>query len=333
MKVLNLICVLFAFAACVPGGEYIVLDGAMLGTTYHVVAKTELPADAIRRSIASIDAQMKASMSIFDESSLISRINRSETDSLDKHLLLNISRARRYYELSGGRYDITVKPLTDMYGFSGKKSFSAPVDSILEFVGMNHIRISSGRIIKDDRRVQIDLNSIAKGYTVDQIADMLECHKIENYVVEVGGEIRVRGLNRKGKSWSIGVDTPYEGNDMPGMSRQGTLLMQSGAVATSGNYRRFKYDNSNNKTVHTLNPVTGKSFLSSLLSATVVAKRCVDADALATMFMAMDINEACSLGERMRDSVKVYFIILSKTSDKEFEIYSTLEDGTYIDSI
>ncbi|MBQ0080350.1 MAG: FAD:protein FMN transferase [Alistipes sp.] len=333
MKIRSLIFVLFCFTACARSEKYVVVDGAMLGTTYHIIAKTALPVDSIRRSVSSIDKKMKASMSIFDDSSLLASINRNEKDCLDEHLLYNISQARRYYELSQGKYDITIKPLTDLYGFSGKDSFSASVDSILEFVGMNHIRIDGKHILKDDPRVQIDLNSIAKGYTVDVIANMLEEWQVENYIVEVGGEIRLKGLNSKSKSWSIAVDTPYEGNETPGQSRQCTLFLKSGSVATSGNYRRFKVDASGNKIVHTLNPKSGKSVCSSLLSATVLAPRCADADAMATMFMAMGADDAHLLAERMRDSVKVYFIISSKTSDREFEIYSTLDNETYTDSL
>ena len=317
----------FAAVGCAGRSEYKTVDGTMLGTTFHIVAQTDMEPVKLFEQVMKIDAEAKGSMSLFEPTSLLSRINRGEEDRLDSHLLQNIAVAERIYALSKGAYDITVKPLTEAYGFAAKGRIENPnIDSLLQFVGFEKMRIKEGRIVKDDSRLQLDLNSLAKGYTVDLVANLLENNGVENYIVEVGGEIRCRGVNARGGAWRIGVDAPFEGNDTPGEYRQHIIRLGDKALATSGNYRRFYTDDSGRKIVHTINPRTGLSCASRLLSATVVAPRCVEADAMATMFMAMGDNAAVALAADMRDSVQVYFILAPREGDEQFEIFSTLEE-------
>ncbi len=317
----------FAAVGCAGRSEYKTVDGTMLGTTFHIVAQTDMEPVELFEQVMKIDTEAKGSMSLFEPTSLLSRINRGEEDRLDSHLLQNIAVAERIHALSKGAYDITVKPLTEAYGFAAKGRIENPnIDSLLQFVGFEKMRIKEGRIVKDDSRLQLDLNSLAKGYTVDLVANLLENNGVENYIVEVGGEIRCRGVNARGGAWRIGVDAPFEGNDTPGEYRQHIICLGDKALATSGNYRRFYTDDSGRKIVHTINPRTGLSCASRLLSATVVAPRCVEADAMATMFMAMGDNAAVALAADMRDSVQVYFILASREGDEQFEIFSTLEE-------
>lgn len=270
-----------------PSNEYITIEGETLGTFVQVKCNTSHSATEIESRILEIDNQMKASMSIFNDTSLLSRLNRNECDSLDHHLVYNIELAERFYTLSGGAYDITVKPLTDAWGFGGRTSIVQPnIDSILQFVGYDRIAIVDNRLVKQDYRTQIDLNSIAKGYTVDVVAEELESLGIVDYMVNIGGEIRCRGRNGEGKLWSIGIETPYDGN-MSMDSIEKVIYVENGALATSGNYRRFYYDDNGEKITHTIDPRTGYSVASTLLSATVVAPTCAEADAAATMFMAL----------------------------------------------
>ena len=154
--------------------EYITVDGETLGTFVVVKCNTTHSEAEVASRIMAIDNQMKASMSIFDESSLLSRINRNECDTLDEHLIYNIELAETFYTLSGGAYDITVKPLTDAWGFGRNTTPETPtIDSILQFVGYNRIAIEDNRLVKQDCRTQIDLNSIAKGFTVMSYAPPL----------------------------------------------------------------------------------------------------------------------------------------------------------------
>lgn len=327
-KCLNIATLLFLLLAvgCSSHSKgYRTVDGQMLGTTFHIVAECECEQSDIYRSMAYLDERMRSSMSIFDEGSLMSRVNANLTDELDDHILRNVEVASEIYRLSDGLYDITVKPLTDAYGFAAKGPIDHPnIDSILEFVGFDKFRIEGRRIIKSDPRVQLDLNSIAKGYAVDCVAAWLEAEGAKNYLVEVGGEIRSRGMSPRGEAWRVAVDSPYEGNDTPGRYRQTVLRIGDAALASSGNYRRFYTNADGEKVAHTVNPKTGLSAHSRLLSATVVASRCVVADALATMFMAVGEERAKLLAEQMRDSVQCYFVLAPRHGD-EFEIFSTLK--------
>ena len=297
----------------------------MLGTTFRVVANTTLTQSEIYSEAIAIDSVAKSSMSIFNPNSLISAVNAGEIDTLDIHLLRNIAVAARIHALSGGAYDITVKPLTDAYGFarvSKKEHFD--IDSLLQFVGFDKFRVVGNQIVKADSRVQLDLNSLAKGYTVDLLADRLEQMGCWDYIVEIGGEIRASGVNAKGSQWRIGVDSPIEGNQSPGTYQQTVIKISDKALATSGNYRRYYTDSEGNKVTHTIDPKSGRSVSSRLLSATVVAPRCVEADAMATMFMAMGDKAAVTLAEELKsEGIEVYFIL---ANGEEYEIFSTLEN-------
>lgn len=316
---------LAAAGGCNTPKGYIVSDGAMIGTTYHVCAQVDgLTPAQLYAEMARIEAEARASMSIFDENSLLNRINRGQTDSIDVHILRNFLIARNIGENIDPRYDITVKPLTEALGFAAREADEHPdIDSLLTFVGYDKWRIDGCRVVKADPRVQFDLNSIAKGYTVDMAVRMLEVHGAENYLVEIGGEVRCRGVNRSGDLWTIGIDTPYEGNQTPGLTMSGTVQLDNCALATSGNYRRFHLDSDGNKIVHTINPLTGRTVASRLLSATVVAPTCAEADALATMFLAAGADDALALAERMRDSIGVLFIL---DRDGEYEFFNTIDD-------
>ena len=297
------------FAACAEQPRYVTADGAMLGTTVHLSARTQLPAGRLYAELMRIDTAAKASMSVFDPASLLNRLNDNLTDSLDEHISYNIRLAERISMMSDGRYDITVKPLVEAWGFIRSEGTDNPdLDSILAFVGHDKIRICDGRLVKSDPRVQIDLNSIAKGYTVDMAARRLESLGIEDYIIEIGGEIRCRGRNPRGGDWVVGIDSPYEGNNDPGRTLQTRLALRDMSLATSGNYRRYRTDSEGNKVAHTIDPRTGRSSLSRLLSVTVIRPECAEADALCTMFMAMGDAEAMEFA-RQADTLALCFIL------------------------
>ena len=322
MRVVSVIIALL-LAGC-SSVSYKTVDGAMLGTTYHIVAETELTTEAIFAKMQQINGEANGSMSIFNPASLLSRINRNETDSVDCHIARNIEVASRVNALSP-RYDITVKPLVDAYGFAAKNREKSPnVDSLIQFVGFSKFRLEGGRIVKQDSRVQIDLNSVAKGYTVDIVAEWLEEQGCQNYIVEIGGEIRSKGVNRRGVAWRVGVDTPFDNNNEPGKYQQRIVSISGRALATSGNYRRFYYNDKGERISHTINPLTGHSQTTSLLSATVLAPNCALADALATMFMASDEQSAIEIAERLRDSVEVYFVLAD--GGEKYREFSTLTE-------
>ena len=222
---------------------------------------------------------------------------------------------------SGGFYDVTVAPLVEAYGFAGKERVkSVNVDSLMEFVGIDKLSVQGNRLVKSDPRVRIDFNSIAKGYVVDMAARALENMGIKEYLVDIGGEVRCQGRNPKGGAWRVGIETPYDGNNTPGESIQQVISLTDCAMATSGNYRRFYLDEQGNKVAHTIDPRTGKSAVTDLLSATVIAPTCAEADAYGTMFMAMGTQRAIELAKELaKEGVMVYFI--SSGEDDSYEIY------------
>ena len=304
--------------------QYRTVNGSMLGTTYHIIAETSLSSAHISKAMQRIDSEAKASMSIFDEKSLLSRVNSNQTDVIDNHIIGNIELAAKINSLTP-RYDITVKPLVEAYGFAAKNPEAKPnIDSLIQFVGFSKFHLEGNRIVKADPRLQLDLNSIAKGYVVDLIANWLDKQGSKNYIVEVGGEIRTKGVNAKGIAWRIGVDAPFDNNNSPGEHLQKVVQISNKALATSGNYRRFHYNAEGERISHTLNPQTGHSHTTTLLSATVIAPHCATADALATAFMASDEQEAIALAERLRDSVQVYFVLAPERGREEYREFSTL---------
>ena len=326
MRRLTIALVALLCIACSSTPQYRTVDGAMLGTTYHIVAETSLSSQQIFAAMERINREAIGSMSIFDSTSLLSRINRNETDLLDRHILNNIEIARKIHAIAP-RYDITVKPLVEAYGFAAKNREAKPnIDSLLEFVGFEKFAIEGNRIVKSDARLQIDLNSIAKGYVVELVAEWLDRQGCENYIVEVGGEICSKGVNSRGVVWRVGVDTPFDNNQTPGAYQQKVVNISGAALATSGNYRRFYYNAEGERISHTLNPQTGASHTTTLLSATVIAPRCAVADGLATAFMASDERDAIALAKQLRDSVQVYFVLAPAKGEEEYREFSTLRE-------
>ena len=315
-----------AFWGCGRRPAYVSVDGVMLGTTLHVVADVKgVSSQELYAAVMELDREAKASMSIYDPMSLLSRLNRNETDTVDRHIAFNLHLADSIGALSDGRYDVTVKPLVEAWGFAGKERTEHPnIDSILEFVGREKVRVAGGRLVKDDPRVQLDFNSVAKGYTVDLLAALVEKYGAENYIVDIGGEVRCRGVNRQGQAWRIGVETPFDGNMSNGEYLQKRVRLHDGGLATSGNYRRFYLDKEGNKVAHTIDPRTGRSAVSRLLSVTVVAPTCAEADALGTMFLAMGADDALAAAAAM-PGVKVYFILADGSDGYEEYVSPAME--------
>ena len=319
-----IIFAMLLLAGCAGVPHYRTVDGSMLGTTYHIVAETAMESEQIFEEMQRLNREAIASMSIFDSSSLLNRINRNETDSVDIHIARNIEIATKVNALTP-RYDITVKPLVEAFGFASKNREAKPnIDSLVQFVGFSKLALQGNRIVKSDSRLQIDLNSIAKGYVVDLIAEWLDAQGCANYIVEVGGEICAKGVNSRGIAWRVGVDTPFDNNHNPGQHQQRVVQISGVALATSGNYRRFYYNEQGERISHTLNPQTGHSQTTALLSATVIAPRCATADALATAFMASDEADAIALAERLRDSIQVYFVLAPAKGEEQYREFSTL---------
>ena len=276
----------------------VTLRGEALGTIYQITAVGSLP-DNFGTRLDSLFALANSSMSIFDPNSLLSRINRGETNVADDHIIHCIEIAQNVSQLSDGAYDITIKPLVEAFGFAGKNpDYTINIDSLLNFVGYEKVTTDGNTIHKSDPRVKIDLNSIAKGYIVDLAARLVESTGCENYLVDIGGEIYCRGTNPRGERWGVGIETPFEGNfSLTGEHITTIVRVSEVGMATSGNYRNFRTDSEGNKYTHIINPRTGESTTSSLLSATVLAESCALADAYGTMFIALGLERSFEVAE------------------------------------
>lgn len=273
--------------------SYVFLEGFTQGTTFHITYEEKASVNYLEE-INHIFNEIDSSMSIYRKNSIITGINQNDPNSIpDKHFLKVIEKAIEISRATNGAFDITVGPLANAWGFGfTEKSKITPqlIDSLKSFVGIEWISLADGQFIKKDPRVKLDVNAIAKGYTVDVVAEFLEEKGVKNYMVEIGGELRVKGVNPKGEIWRIGVDKPLDDPLMTDRELQSILTVRDMSMATSGNYRKF-YVEDGIKYSHTIDPGTGYPVNHSLLSATVFAKDCMTADAFATAFMTMGLEK------------------------------------------
>jgi len=284
----------------------ITIEGKTMGTYYRVVYIDSLQR-ALQPAMDSALLALNAEVNTYDSTSLISRFNRSAAGLplLDAagnkalHFLANLAVAKRVYGLSGGYYDCSVMPLVNYWGFgyTEKKPVSQVdsllVDSLRQLVGMPMIVLEEGGAAPFLRKQrpgnQLDFSSCAKGYGTDLLALLLEERGINNYLVDIGGELRARGHNAEGNDWQIGVSKPVEGAAMNEIEQ--IIKLRNQSMATSGNYRNF-FEVNGQKYAHTINPLSGFPERSKLLSATIVAADCMTADAFATASMAMGLERA-----------------------------------------
>ncbi|MFA7141114.1 MAG: FAD:protein FMN transferase [Proteiniphilum sp.] len=235
------------------------------------------------------------SLNPFRDNSVITRVNRNEPVELDSFFLNVFRKSEEISRQTGGKFDITVSPLINAWGFGFQNMDSVTpeiIDSLKQFVGYEKIRINpKGKIVKSDPRITLNTSAIAKGYACDVVGDLLERYGIEHYMVEIGGEITAKGVNDKGECWRIGVDKPID--DASGMQHELQMIpsLCDKALATSGNYRNF-YLKNGKKYAHTIDPQSGYPSQLDILGATVIADDCMTADAFATAFMAMGMERS-----------------------------------------
>lgn len=267
--------------------------------------------DTIMACLHGVDA----SLSMFNPRSTISRINRGETDTLDPHLQAILPMAQSVSEATGGAFDITTAPLVNAWGFGFKHSqlpTAAQVDSLRAMVNYKSISWQDGHIRKENPNAVIDLSAIAKGYGVDMVARLLNEHSVQDYMVEIGGEIVCRGNNPKGEAWHIGINRPVQDSTCTNNEVQEIIEVHDRAMATSGNYRNFYVTDDGRTLSHTIDPTTGYPVQHSLLSSTVLAPTCAMADAFATSFMVVGIDSALKIVDR-HPELDVYFIYTDST--------------------
>ncbi|CAM4163374.1 FAD:protein FMN transferase [Gillisia limnaea] len=315
-----------AFTGCEKKGpNEQIFTGTALGTTYQL--KFFHPEELnLAAGLDSIFGVINNSMSTYQEDSDISKINLGSTGiKVDENFKEVFRYSEKIYKESDGYFDPTVGNLVNAYGFGPDKNLdslsSSEIDSILQYVGFNKLELTLDNTIeKQLPGVYIDFNAIAKGYTVDVIARYLNSRNVEDYLIELGGELVAKGINQgRQQPWVVAIDNPLqtEGN----RTLQATLNLKNRAMATSGNYRKFRIDSvTGERFVHTINPLSGKPEKSNLLSVSVLAENCALADGYATAFMAMGFEKSKEMLNNLED-VDVYFIYTE--ADEDVNVYTS----------
>lgn len=327
----GLVLLLFSISCSLDPGPYHTIQGFTQGTTYRITYQHPVE-DSLKPTIDSLLRRFDLSLSAYEPASIISRINRNESGVATDSLFREVFRESvRVHELTGGAFDITLGPVIDAWGFgpgSRLEVDSLAIDSLLQFVGMDKAVLDGSQVRKSDPRVQLNVNAIAQGFSVDYLAGYLEQLGCKNYMVEVGGEIRTRGINPKGKFWRIGIDRPLYGNMIPGAQMQAIISMQNRSLATSGNYRKF-YEKDGVRITHSIDPHTGFPKESRLLSATILADNCMRADAYATSCMVMGLEKAKAFVTK-HSEIDAYFVY--GTEGEAYEVWYSERLEKYLES-
>lgn len=291
-RMIYIIAAVVMLTGCRRGAEWRNSEGAAWGTVYHITYLADRPLDD---SIIATMQRVNMSLSMFEPQSTVSRINRGESRQVDSMTAEVYRISRRVWALSGGYFDPTVRPLVDLWGFStkGERPYpdSASVEESLALVGMEHTCLVGDTLTLDREGISLDFSAVAKGYGVDCIAATLRRNGCTDFMVEVGGEVSVSGLNPRGELWRIMVENPADSLDMEPV----ILHLDNECVATSGNYRNYRVDADGRRYAHTFNPHTGYPQQGKYLSVTVIARTCGEADALATAAMAMPADSIATM--------------------------------------
>ena len=299
-----------------------ILKGGVFGTSYKI---TYLNASKnYQKSLDSLFLIINNSVSTYIPTSDISRINKGENGIIIDNVFIEVfNKSKKIHKETNGFFDPTVGNLVNAYGFGPKKEFinltNFEIDDYMQFVGLNKVILKDKQIIKEDPKVYLDFNSIAKGLAVDVVARFFNDKKVDDYIIEIGGEIRAKGTKNNNEPWIVKLVNPIKANDNDGFK---VINLSNKSMATSGNYRKFRITEDGKKYVHTINPKTGLAKESNLLSASVIANLdCADLDAYATAFMAMGLEKTKEF-LKIHPNIKVILIYTSVDGSlTEFSTY------------
>lgn len=307
-----------------PTAPYQKDEGKIFGTFYHATYQYK---ENIQQEIIEELRKVDASLSMFNKKSIISQINRNEGVKPDTFFLEVYNLSKAVSEQTSGAFDITVAPLVNVWGFGFKNEAmpdSATIDSLCQFVGFKKITLVNDSIQKQDERTILDCSAVAKGFGNDVVARLFKRKGIKNYMIEIGGEVVVKGVNPSGKPWKVGINTPQDDPTQSNKNLQAILnLSEPIAMATSGNYRNFYYKDGK-KLAHTIDPRSGYPVQHSILSSTVLAQSCATADAYATAFMVLGLEKAQEVLNQ-HPELQVYFIYADEEGNLQTYITPSLE--------
>ena len=318
-KILLILVILysFLFSCQSPSDKYIKNSGLVFGTYYQITYQSPGGED-LHSEVKSLLNRLDNSFSTYNSNSTVSKVNQNKLFESDTLFFNVFNRAQDISILINGAFDATVAPLVNAWGFGFKKKQNITqqrIDSIKVFTGFDKVRLKNGRIIKSDTRLMLDFSAIAKGYSVDIVADFLREKGCNNYLVDIGGEVVAFGQNPSGLTWRVGINEPNDNEPLNASQLQSIVSLKNKAMATSGNYRNFYIENGK-KFAHTINPQTGYPVNHNLLSATIVADDCMTADALATACMVIGTDSAQKLISGL-DNVEAFLIYADKTGTNQ----------------
>ena len=302
--------------------EKTTVRGQAFGTTFLIQAYTNQNLD-LGKGIDSILNLVNKSVSTYLPDSDISKINRGDTSVIvDQIFIDNFNLSLEVYQRTEGYFDPTIGVLRNAYGFGDTKPLKVidnkALDSMLNYVGFHKVKLTEdSKILKQYPEIYFDFNAVAKGYGIDLIGDYLASNKIQNFLIELGGELLAKGVNlKKNKAWVVGIENTF--STINDRSYSKSIILKDMGMATSGNYRKFRVDSiSKKRYVHTLNPLTGSAEKSDITSATVLASTCAEADAYATSFMALGFKKSLELINKL-DDIEVYLTYSNHDNIQQF---------------
>lgn len=316
MKNISLFVIAFLLISCTHK-QKVTYSGAVQGSYFSIIYYDE-DSLTFESEIDSIFKAVDNSVSLWNENSIIRKVNRNEDVVVNQIFKDNFELAKRASEFSDGAFDATIGPLVSAWGFHYNKELEMTpeiVDSIIELVGYQKIKIVGDKVVKANPNMTLDFNAVAQGYTTDLIGNFLETKGITNYLVDVGGEIMARGTKPNGKQWTIGIEKPAENFDSEQVMQTMIKLKDKGIV-TSGNYRKY-IEKDGVRYSHSIDPKTGYPVEQNILSATVIADNASWADCLATICMIVGKEKASKLLESQ--GVEAYFIYVDNDGNIQSE--------------
>lgn len=281
------------------------IQGHVFGTFYQVTYDSDINYE---KQFDSLFYVINKSMSTYQTNSDISKINRNEAHTIDEHFVKVFTLSKEIYNATKGAFDPTIGALVNAWGFGPEGEIvgldSLKIKNLMQSVGFNKVLISGNKVVKKTNTF-IDFNAIAKGYAVDVVAAFLDAKNVNNYIVNIGGELNAKGINvDKKKEWTVGVENPnFDGTQ----STNKIISLKNAAMATSGTYRKFKIDEKGNRYAHIIDVKTGYPSKTKLLSISVIAENCITADAYATVFKTMGIEKIKAFLDSHKD-LKVFLI-------------------------
>lgn len=266
-------------------------QGLVFGTMYKITYQYK---ENLKEEIEAELQKVDNSLSPFNKKSIITHINNNTDNTVDSMFTRVFLLSKSISAETHGAFDITIAPLVNAWGFGFKHSSfpdSTMIDSLKQFIGIDKINLGNGKITKKDPRVMLDCSSVAKGFGVDCVARLFDRKGIKNYMIDIGGELSMKGQNAQMETWRIGINKPIDDSLSVNQELQTILEITNVGMATSGNYRNFYYKDGK-KYAHTIDPRSGYPVQHNILSSTVVARDCATADAYATSFMVLGLDSA-----------------------------------------